>query len=431
MDAAQWSTLAQLWAQVPDPRARRGRGFVWSVLLSLIVAGLASGQSTPSAIGQWAREHAEQVRPLCGGRVPSEATVRRVVARPDAVQLEAHLARFTQAVSPPTAGPFATLERRIGRSLDEVEQEVIELRRRRNLGEVAPVFERAQELFLQFFEHTPPPLSILRTSPELARVKLLVAFEYCEAQAAALPWYARDAHMIDTLNRMEQQVIVHFPPGQFASERGHLFNLRAPLYRHGGAKWPNETAYRDCVRELTDAREHTISAAHEPTLHVELLRNRAHAHLLHGLHDDIGKWRTDLELADRVASGIRGEVGEQFQTLVTYSWGEGYKRLVALPTLLDRDRTRYIREALDCLTAGELAFRRYPAWRGYAMLARLAHAQCLAWIDPAEALGRLTELRTEAQRWYPSLEAKIERASLQATSAYPSAESFPSSGLVV
>jgi hypothetical protein len=96
MDAAQCSTLAAVLAQVPDPRARRGRRYVWSVLLSLIVAGLASGQTTPSAIGQWVREHAEQVRLLCGGRVPSAATLRRVLARTDAVRLDEQLAQFTQ-----------------------------------------------------------------------------------------------------------------------------------------------------------------------------------------------------------------------------------------------------------------------------------------------------------------------------------------------
>lgn len=99
MDAAQCNTLrtlAQVLEQVPDPRARRGRRFGWGVLLALVVAGLASGQSTPRAIGQWVREHAKQVRPICGGRVPSEATLRRALARTDAGVLERQLAAFAQ-----------------------------------------------------------------------------------------------------------------------------------------------------------------------------------------------------------------------------------------------------------------------------------------------------------------------------------------------
>lgn len=34
MDVAQCSTLAAVLAQVPDPRARRGRRYVWSMLLA-------------------------------------------------------------------------------------------------------------------------------------------------------------------------------------------------------------------------------------------------------------------------------------------------------------------------------------------------------------------------------------------------------------
>lgn len=112
MDADQCSTLdtlAAVLAQVPDPRARRGRRFVWGMLLSLIVAGLASGQLTPSAIGQWVREHAEQVRPLCGGRVPSEATWRRVLARTDTAQLEEHLSRFAAMTGPATGRTRAAI----------------------------------------------------------------------------------------------------------------------------------------------------------------------------------------------------------------------------------------------------------------------------------------------------------------------------------
>jgi transcriptional regulator with XRE-family HTH domain len=309
------------------------------------------------------------------------------------------------------AGPFAALEQMVGKSLDEIEQEVIELRRRRNQGEVMSAFARAEQLFTQLFDQTPHRSALIK-SPELARVKLLVAFEYCEVQAAALGWYEREPRMIRTLDRMQQEVILHFPPAQFASEYGHLINLRAPLYRrrHGGRS--RDAAYHEGIDEFTWALDHTVPHIHEPTLHVELLRNRAHTHLLHG---DVRKWRADLEIADRAASGIRGEAGEQFRALVTYSRGEGYERVVSLPNLPHQDRKRYIQEALDCLLQGEDVFLRYPLWQGYALLAGIAQAQCLAWGDPDEALRRLAQLRVMAQRSYPSLEAKIERVRARAT----------------
>lgn len=304
-------------------------------------------------------------------------------------------------------GPFAAFERQLGRSVHDIEQEVIELRRRRNQGDVATAFVRAQQLFTQLFAPTVSRSTPLRASFEVARVKLLVGFEYAEAQAAHLPWYARETQMIATLNHMEQGVIQRFPPTQFASEYGHLFNLRAPLYRRPPEGWSGETAYQTAIFEFGTALRHTISAQGEPTLHVELLRNRAHTHLL---NQDIGKWRADLEAAQRVANGLRGEVGEQFQALVTYSWGEGYKRAAELPNLSEAARRRHLQDALDCLAQGERTFLRHPLWHGYALLAGIAQAQCLASIAPEEALRRLSELRVTAELIYPSLVAKIARS---------------------
>lgn len=305
------------------------------------------------------------------------------------------------------AGPFAAFERQLGQSLDDVEQEVTELRRRRNQGEIAPVFARARQLFAQLFAPTASRSAELTTSPELARVKLLIGFEYVEAQAAHLPWYARETQMIATLNRMEHDVIQQFPPTRFASASGHLFNLRAPLYRRPPRGWSVESAYQTAVFEFSNALQHTISIREEPTLHVELLRSRAHTHLL---NQDPGKWRADLEAAQRVASGLRGETGEQFQALVTYSWGEGYKRAAELPDQREAVRQRYLHEALDCLAQGERTFLRHPLWHGYALLAAIGQAQCLASIAPEEALRRLRELRVTAEGIYPSLVAKVVRA---------------------
>ncbi len=117
MDEAQCNTLASVLARVPDPRARRGRRYTWSVLLILIAAGLASGQTTPSAIGQWVREHAEQLRAICGSRIPSEATVRRALARTDVALLEEHLVHFAHLTPQPSTPQMPTGVRAV-RALD-------------------------------------------------------------------------------------------------------------------------------------------------------------------------------------------------------------------------------------------------------------------------------------------------------------------------
>jgi hypothetical protein len=51
-------TVPSLWAvlaQVPDPRARRGRRHPWTALLVLSVAALLSGADSQRALARWGR----------------------------------------------------------------------------------------------------------------------------------------------------------------------------------------------------------------------------------------------------------------------------------------------------------------------------------------------------------------------------------------
>jgi hypothetical protein len=100
----------------------------------------------------------------------------------------------------------------------------------------------------------------------------------------------------------------------------------------------------------------------------------------------------------------------RIQALIVYSWSEGYKRLASQPHLLSRARQQYLQEAQCAVRTGEAVFQRSLPWRGYALLARIAEAQCLVWSEPEEALARAKELRTEAQTVYPALMVKIDRA---------------------
>jgi predicted transposase YbfD/YdcC len=104
MDAPQYTDLRAALAAVPDPRRRRGRRYPWPVLLTLLAAGLVSGQKNIRAIAQWVAEHATELEPLVGlptGRVPSAATLRRVLRAVDLVALEARIAGFVAEL--PTA----------------------------------------------------------------------------------------------------------------------------------------------------------------------------------------------------------------------------------------------------------------------------------------------------------------------------------------
>jgi predicted transposase YbfD/YdcC len=107
MDTAEYRTLVDALGAVPDPRQRRGRRYSWELLLVLSAAAVVSGQTHVRGIGQWVREHADEVRDLLdrpGQRLPSEATLRRAIRSVDPVAFERCVGRFGET----TAARLAT-----------------------------------------------------------------------------------------------------------------------------------------------------------------------------------------------------------------------------------------------------------------------------------------------------------------------------------
>ncbi len=74
--------------QMADPRKAKGKRYPWWVLLTLIAAAMASGQTFPRAISQWAQEHADLIRQQIWPRIPSDATVRRALQQMPVEQLD-------------------------------------------------------------------------------------------------------------------------------------------------------------------------------------------------------------------------------------------------------------------------------------------------------------------------------------------------------
>ncbi|MGH2542535.1 MAG: ISAs1 family transposase, partial [Ardenticatenaceae bacterium] len=111
MDEQKYSTLWEALRDVPDPRAARGKRYEWSCLLVLLVSALVSGQRNGRAIGQWVQEHASELvahlQPA-KGRLPSTATLRRVLCRVDLTALEERVAQYSQALVEPHAAPTAS-----------------------------------------------------------------------------------------------------------------------------------------------------------------------------------------------------------------------------------------------------------------------------------------------------------------------------------
>jgi len=85
--------LLELFGQVPDPRARRGVRHQLAAILALGLAAVLAGARSFAAIGEWVADAETGVLGDLGsrGRRPSEATIRRALARVDGDQLDAVL----------------------------------------------------------------------------------------------------------------------------------------------------------------------------------------------------------------------------------------------------------------------------------------------------------------------------------------------------
>lgn len=93
--------LRPMLAQVPDPRKARGRRHPWTALLLLLIGGLLSGANSQRAVARWSAGLAptwQQRVGLTRPYSPSRATLQRLLAEVDVLQLEAVLSSWAQAV---------------------------------------------------------------------------------------------------------------------------------------------------------------------------------------------------------------------------------------------------------------------------------------------------------------------------------------------
>ena len=94
------ASLLQAFAQIPDPRAARGRRHPLAAILTLAVAAMLCDARSLYAIAQWGRlQSAETVRALGFTRptTPTVSTLHEVFTILDVVAFEAALAGWAQA----------------------------------------------------------------------------------------------------------------------------------------------------------------------------------------------------------------------------------------------------------------------------------------------------------------------------------------------
>ena len=124
----QCRSLLDHLAQITDPRHRRGRRHPLVTVLAVAVAAVLAGATSLAAIGEWAADAPGPVLAALGvrrhplrrvWRPPSEATVRRVLARVDPDALDRAIGAWLagqQPLPPTTRPPSASTTRPAGRS---------------------------------------------------------------------------------------------------------------------------------------------------------------------------------------------------------------------------------------------------------------------------------------------------------------------------
>lgn len=122
--------LTAILAQIPDPRAARGRRHPWTALLLLVVVGLLCGANSQRGLARWA-EYAGGARLRHLGfarrRRPSQPTLHRLLRDVDVHQLEAILGIWLQRVR-------STWRRSVNRWVDGIAVDGKTLRGARRLG---------------------------------------------------------------------------------------------------------------------------------------------------------------------------------------------------------------------------------------------------------------------------------------------------------
>jgi predicted transposase YbfD/YdcC len=101
MRRQEYNTLMASLCDLPDPRGAQGQRYEWVYLLVVIAAALLAGERSVRGMAQWA--HQQRVELLTclqpkWRRIPSAATLSRVLQRLDVSLLEQRVAAFVQGL---------------------------------------------------------------------------------------------------------------------------------------------------------------------------------------------------------------------------------------------------------------------------------------------------------------------------------------------
>lgn len=125
MIQANYTTLAEQLQGISDPRNRRGQYHEWQYLLLVIASALMAGQRSGRAMAEWASAHSDELISCLQPyrkRIPSVATLYRVLSKVPIEQLESCVSAYTTQIDQQDAmmGSIETKQGEVlrGQSLD-------------------------------------------------------------------------------------------------------------------------------------------------------------------------------------------------------------------------------------------------------------------------------------------------------------------------
>lgn len=121
---------------------------------------------------------------------------------------------------------------------------------------------------------------------------------------------------------------------------------------------------------------------------------------------DERRWREDLDSAGQMVERLPADMRDELHGLLTYSAGEGLKRLANRPGLEWRDRQALARQARYTLLRS--LTQTHQQWAAHEVVTHLSAAQALVLLDPAAALVELDRLETLVRATMPAHIGKLE-----------------------
>lgn len=107
MIQANYTTIARQLQGIRDPRSRRGQSYEWHYLLIIVASAMLAGQQSVRAMAQWATEQAPALLATLQPqrqRIPSVATLHRVLTNVPIAELESRMSTYTTQVDQDDVG---------------------------------------------------------------------------------------------------------------------------------------------------------------------------------------------------------------------------------------------------------------------------------------------------------------------------------------